>query len=1306
MFMAKEARKPAAAVRRPAAPARKNSPAAAARPVSSARAVQQRLGNAGTQALAAGMVARSAAPEPASAGSAAPGQLSISHPGDAAEREAERVAAAIMRMPEPGSPPSGNASPVRSTSPPVVQRRCAHCEEDGKKPRVLRKESSSAAPEMGASVPEGIRALADGGIPLAPATRAFFEPRFGADLGDVRIHTDASAARTARSIDAEAFTVGQDIAFGAGRFSPDSTAGRHLLAHELTHTIQQGGGRLAAQDAAAAGRNPDTLVSRTEAPQVQRLPSAGEILDSIEETVSDAADSAAGVASDVAGAVEDAVDTVGEGLSEAADAVGDAAVVVADTATDAANAIVDAGEEALDWLATEAGQIAQSWADALGVSVTITDRGLEIIVPSVCPIDAITEGFDLPGLDAELMAPIGAIPIGAALLVGEAGVAAHLAPRVEVQLGPICLNGMRILIDPFGGNYSVSGSVSATAAASLAAEVRGGIRGAVSLEGVIPIGGVPVPIVVPLAAVEGGVAGLVRAIGAGTLTIGGSLGTDAGGGASLGSEERIDFLLGGDLFVGAYAQLELLGQTVCRIYWQPYEWHGDIDGSIGVSLGITVTPGDTPSADPVITPPAMDALPVAQIPLALSREGFSDDCPVIDRICEVLEALGLLPSQNGAEWEVDGPYGPGPRLPGPLEVYEKAPAGRASGAECRGACGVDCDPCESEPKRRSVDPVTGDIWEYTGFEDCNSHEACRQHDAAFDWAAAEKGETGDWAIILPWHMAANIECACDNLAGNCIAWIAGLPPYDGKLYFAESSVLVGGGGQLLDGESCHESHPNAPDCIESQPDRDSILEAWGLRHRIEAFRDCTVVADFSEGSMIDCNGGPGVYWNCTATDVVTGEDLVVGIHECICCNDDDTRGSTWGEPHIVFDPLTMSDELVLELCDRGLIVRVICIPYEERMIGRFGNARRDLDIDPDTARRSRVRPEDAPVLESFKRIYNRLESWTIFIRTNHPELSDEFDSEFEVDEQRKTWLEQIKTTGDDYKREFRDITDADPEEMRRRYREVLATIERDVNALVHRIAAWYKTRMQDPRSIEEIIEDVHRQGTELWRAAWRRAILQVNRVLARLWPPAKRETEAWVAQLRLRYPGQDLEGSISELDYIGSLASGFKSPPKQNIRFNPEKFDVDGFIVAPPLAKYAKFIMVPPAKPRHGNIFVLGTPTDIVPLITFARAVETELDARVEGYAASSDDPFDVAIKTEDLPEQQRGSAATERLYGLRETLPTAKYQRLVEELRAAGLLDASGTRLPEDLTTEQADSANTIMDRYGPRPSASRRRR
>ncbi len=82
------------------------------------------------------------------------------------------------------------------------------------------------------------------GAPLDAAARAYFEPRFGRDFGAVRVHTDAPAGAAARSLGAAAFTIGADIGFAAGRYSPASVAGRGLLAHELAHVAQLAGGPL------------------------------------------------------------------------------------------------------------------------------------------------------------------------------------------------------------------------------------------------------------------------------------------------------------------------------------------------------------------------------------------------------------------------------------------------------------------------------------------------------------------------------------------------------------------------------------------------------------------------------------------------------------------------------------------------------------------------------------------------------------------------------------------------------------------------------------------------------------------------------------------------------------------------------------------------------------------------------------------------------------------------------------------------------------------------------------------------------
>jgi peptidoglycan hydrolase-like protein with peptidoglycan-binding domain len=110
---------------------------------------------------------------------------------------------------------------------------------------------SEAETEEAQQVESDIDAMRGGGAPLDSTTRAFMESRFGHDFSRVRVHTDARAATVAQSLDALAFTVGDDIAVAPGQYRPGSDEGRALLAHELTHTIQQTGGvaRVQRQDA-------------------------------------------------------------------------------------------------------------------------------------------------------------------------------------------------------------------------------------------------------------------------------------------------------------------------------------------------------------------------------------------------------------------------------------------------------------------------------------------------------------------------------------------------------------------------------------------------------------------------------------------------------------------------------------------------------------------------------------------------------------------------------------------------------------------------------------------------------------------------------------------------------------------------------------------------------------------------------------------------------------------------------------------------------------------------------------------------
>lgn len=144
------------------------------------------------------------------------------------------------------------ATPIGTlTAGGLLQRKCAcgnHTPSDGecegcKKKQTIQRASLSPrgrGTEGKGEVPSIVHeVLRSPGQPLDPATRAFFEPRFGHDFSQVRVHTDAKAAESARAVNALAYTVGRDMVFGVGQSALGTSAGKRLLAHELTHVMQQ-----------------------------------------------------------------------------------------------------------------------------------------------------------------------------------------------------------------------------------------------------------------------------------------------------------------------------------------------------------------------------------------------------------------------------------------------------------------------------------------------------------------------------------------------------------------------------------------------------------------------------------------------------------------------------------------------------------------------------------------------------------------------------------------------------------------------------------------------------------------------------------------------------------------------------------------------------------------------------------------------------------------------------------------------------------------------------------------------------------
>ncbi|WP_224242992.1 eCIS core domain-containing protein [Hyalangium gracile] len=173
----------------------------------------------------------------------------VSSPGSPLEREADEVAEQVMRMAEPA--PIGSA-------PLAIQRLCS--EADDEEHMIHPKREGTPGVETARNVETAVRAAEHGGAPLPGTVRSQFEPRFGQDFSQVRVHVGSQAAEAARAVQARAYTVGRDIVFGSGQYQPDTEGGRRLLAHELTHVVQQGGApeqpaaRPASSDASVAIR--------------------------------------------------------------------------------------------------------------------------------------------------------------------------------------------------------------------------------------------------------------------------------------------------------------------------------------------------------------------------------------------------------------------------------------------------------------------------------------------------------------------------------------------------------------------------------------------------------------------------------------------------------------------------------------------------------------------------------------------------------------------------------------------------------------------------------------------------------------------------------------------------------------------------------------------------------------------------------------------------------------------------------------------------------------------------------------------
>ena len=314
----------------------------------------------------------------------------------------------ILRMAEPGSATTaepgpagalnllGGGQPVNHVGNSQIKRKQCHCdglsdavdmcaECTGERSALQRYAIQASRPiHLPPSVTQAIQG--GGGERLPAANRAPMERTLGVDLSGVRIHKDSDAAHAAQDINAGAFTVGQDVYFGAGRYEPGTKRGDHLLAHELTHTVQQAaaGASLLAdtpmsspadpleREAEAVAGGISNLTRSTASPQVSAMAqpglqrySFGEFLDDAESAATSVYETAGSAAHAAGRVAEEALDTATEIGGQVAADVKSIAGDVADTVTSFAGTVAR-GAQSLYEDARAAAE--EAWNRATGIA--------------------------------------------------------------------------------------------------------------------------------------------------------------------------------------------------------------------------------------------------------------------------------------------------------------------------------------------------------------------------------------------------------------------------------------------------------------------------------------------------------------------------------------------------------------------------------------------------------------------------------------------------------------------------------------------------------------------------------------------------------------------------------------------------------------------------------------------------------------------------------------------------------------------------------------------------------------------------
>lgn len=309
----------------------------------------------------------------------------------------------------------------------------------------------------------------------------------------------------------------------------------------------------------------------------------------------------------------------------------------------------------------------------------------------------------------------------------------------------------------------------------------------------------------------------------------------------------------------------------------------------------------------------------------------------------------------------------------------------------------------------------------------------------------------------------------------------------------------------------------------------------------------------------------------------------------------------------------------------------------EAIFTEFGNSHRRRGYNPDVLGEEHngihqiqgqdqgARPEDAPAVNQYRISFHKLHSVKLYIEKKYPALYPRLATDFGIDV--KAELLRIsgaaKTASQDYKKRVKDMAANVPiAQLQQAYTLTIQGVGDQALQLAQRLQQIVNTETADSKNLDEI----HSAGTDIWRDTWHSAVMAVNTVLHGRWPHWKGRLKRWTAQKRSEGLNYMDPNQIIGLDYIGSLAKGYKGPPKQAVRFMPEKFDVDANLSAPPLAAYA--LSVGGAMVDRGRIW--SNRSGIAMLGEMEQDIQQHLEnAGLIAMGMDPNEPFEAVIDAE-----------------------------------------------------------------------------